>query len=123
MQFSLSQTVRAGIGLALLVAAIAGASAYMSGHGIEVHISSRIGTLITMFGLPVILVVLTVYSIIVTREIAKRKRAEETFRGLPEAAPDVMLVVNQGGKAVLLNFQAEKRFGYHRDELVEQTAI
>jgi PAS domain S-box-containing protein len=31
-----------------------------------------------------------------------------------------MVVVNQGGEIVLLNLQAEKRFGYRRDELVGQ---
>src|SRR6202049_1747312 len=31
-----------------------------------------------------------------------------------------MVVVNQGGEIVLLNLQAEKQFGYHRDELLGQ---
>ena len=31
-----------------------------------------------------------------------------------------MVVVNQVGGIVLLNVQAEKQFGYHRDELVGQ---
>jgi PAS domain S-box-containing protein len=61
------------------------------------------------------------------RDISVRKAAEEhlvqmesRYRGLLEAAPDAMVVVNQAGEIVLLNVQAEKQFGYRRDELVGQ---
>src|ERR1700686_3127883 len=59
--------------------------------------------------------------------ISVRKAAEEhlvqmegRYRGLLEAAPDAMVVVNPGGEIVLLNLQAAKQFGYRRDELVGQ---
>ena len=45
---------------------------------------------------------------------------EGRYRGLMEAAPDAMVVVNQSGEIVLLNVQAEKQFGYRRDELLGQ---
>jgi PAS domain S-box-containing protein len=61
------------------------------------------------------------------RDISVRKAAEQhlaqmegRYRGLLEAAPDAMVVVDQDGDIVLLNVQAEKQFGYRRDELLGQ---
>jgi PAS domain S-box-containing protein len=61
------------------------------------------------------------------RDISVRQAAERhlvqmeaRYRGLLEAAPDAMVVVDQAGAIVLVNVQAEKRFGYHRDELLGQ---
>src|SRR5260221_7601803 len=61
------------------------------------------------------------------RNISVRKAAEGhlaqmegRYRGLLEAAPDAMVVVDQGGEIVLLNLQAEKQLGYQPHELVGQ---
>jgi PAS domain S-box-containing protein len=61
------------------------------------------------------------------RDITVRKAAEQhlvqmeaRYRGLLEAAPDAMVVVDEAGAIVLVNVQAEKQFGYRRDELLGQ---
>ena len=50
----------------------------------------------------------------------RMRQSDARYRGLLEAAPDAMVVVNQGGEIVLLNVQTERQFGYRRDELVGQ---
>src|ERR1700723_1007425 len=58
---------------------------------------------------------------VISRDLSETKESETKYRGLLEAAPDAMVVVNRDGVIELLNLQAEKQFAYHRDELVGQT--
>jgi PAS domain S-box-containing protein len=56
-----------------------------------------------------------------TAELAARKQAEDRFRAIVESAPNAMVMINATGKIVLVNAQAEKLFGYSRQELLDQS--
>lgn len=51
-------------------------------------------------------------------DLSERKREEERFRNVVEASPSGMVMVNESGVIILVNSQAEKLFGYARQELI-----
>jgi PAS domain S-box-containing protein len=55
-----------------------------------------------------------------SHDLSESKESGAKYRGLLEAAPDAMVVVDENGGIVLLNLQAEKQFGYRADELLGQ---
>ncbi|MDY7085027.1 MAG: PAS domain S-box protein [Actinomycetota bacterium] len=56
----------------------------------------------------------------ISRDISERERAEAMFEGLLEAAPDAIIGVTRDGSITLINAQAERLFGYPREELLGQ---
>jgi PAS domain S-box-containing protein len=54
----------------------------------------------------------------IARSIAARKQAEERFRLAVEAAPNAMVMVDKHGRVLLANAQAERLFGYTREQWV-----
>jgi PAS domain S-box-containing protein len=59
-----------------------------------------------------------VLAIAAIRDASARRKRETMFRDLLEAAPDAIVISDRRGKIVLVNAQAERLFGYGRQELV-----
>jgi PAS domain S-box-containing protein len=51
-------------------------------------------------------------------EIERRNESERNFRGLIDAAPDAIVVIDSDGRVATMNDEAERMFGYARDQLI-----
>ena len=51
---------------------------------------------------------------------SERKKTDQRFRELLEAAPDAMVIVDRNAEMVLVNLQAVNLFGWRREELLGQ---
>jgi PAS domain S-box-containing protein len=53
-------------------------------------------------------------------DITERKRAEARFRAVVESSPNGIVMIDPGGKIVLVNRETDRLFGYARDEILGQ---
>src|SRR5499433_3503897 len=62
-----------------------------------------------------------VVSVVESNSIRNNPVADSRYRKLLEAAPDGIVEVDSSGRIVLVNPQAERMFGYRREELLGQS--
>lgn len=86
MRVPFNQRFRVALGFGLWIGVLLGTGYYLSTHKIQIHITSKIVGVVSIFVFLTVFVVLPVYSIIVTREIRKRRRVEaELIRAKEQA--------------------------------------
>ncbi len=54
----------------------------------------------------------------IVRDLSHLERSELHFQNFLESAPDAMIIVDDEGRITIVNEQAERMFGYRRDELL-----
>ncbi len=74
--------------------------------------------LIIYLSLGVQVMLLAFIFVVVKRDVAGRRKAEDRFRLVVESAPNAIILVDSTGIIRLVNAQVERYFGYNRDELL-----
>ncbi|MBI5463714.1 MAG: PAS domain S-box protein [Ignavibacteriales bacterium] len=83
----------------------------------EIHQANR-SQLIIYLSLAVQVLLLAFIFVLVKRDAAGRRKAEDRFRLVVESAPNAIILVDFNGTIRLVNAQAENYFGYNRNELL-----
>lgn len=68
--------------------------------------------------LDLFLAILALTGLVVGAATMERNRSAETFERVVQSAPNAIVAIDQQGRIALVNSQAEKIFGYSRDELM-----
>jgi len=82
--------------------------------------SARQTEIIIVAGTSLALALALIAGLVLRRETAIRRRAEDRFRTLLDVAPESMVIVNEQGLITLVNAQTEQLFGYSRAEILGQ---
>src|SRR5438477_13160963 len=62
-----------------------------------------------------------IFAVAAIRDVTDRRKVEAKFRGLLEAAPDAIVIVNREGRIQLVIGQDQRLFAYQREALVVKT--
>src|ERR1700730_6292191 len=123
MKFPFSPRVRVLAGLLLLVLGLVGLSYYLTVASIKIQITSKIIGLIFFLVVLIIFVVLPVYSVIVTREVRKRRRAEQAlakrekwFSTTLASIGDAVIATDMNGAVTFMNSVAQSLTGWSQAE-------
>ncbi|WP_436795803.1 hybrid sensor histidine kinase/response regulator [Actinospongicola halichondriae] len=81
--------------------------------GTEVHVSLSVSPVVGATGT-------VIGAAVIGRDVSERRRDDQQFRAVVEAAPDAMVIVDAAGLIELVNAQTENLFGYERSELIGQ---
>jgi two-component system, cell cycle sensor histidine kinase and response regulator CckA len=67
------------------------------------------------------LLALGLFALAISRNKGELERSEARFQRLLEAAPDAVVITDRAGAIVFVNWQTERLFGYHREDLYGRT--